>query len=197
MSIFVPELPFQPELDKKQGYLEVQKNVEKLRKVVKEIAANPSNPWVTGDTKISSQPATHVDPLGGTWYLADGSAIPGGETGLIAQLGANFPDARGRSLVMKGTHVDVDAIGDNDGIALANRRPKHNTTLSDPGHIHNITSVFDQTSGGGSLQRGLTGDPGTNQTQSASTGITAQAAGASGGADQPAFIVPGNLFYHS
>lgn len=37
----------------------------------------------------------------------------------------NLPDFRGRSLVAEGTHADVDSMGDSEGAALANRRPKH------------------------------------------------------------------------
>ena len=48
----------------------------------------------------------------------------------------NVPDLRGRVVVGKGSHVDVDALGDNDGSALANRRPKHQHTVYDPGHSH-------------------------------------------------------------
>lgn len=35
------------------------------------------------------------------------------------------PDLRGRMPVMLGTHADVDAIGDSDGLAVGARRPKH------------------------------------------------------------------------
>lgn len=53
------------------------------------------------------------------------------------------PDLRGRVAVGKGTHADVDALTDNDGITpanVANRSPKHThtatTTITDPGHLH-------------------------------------------------------------
>lgn len=59
--------------------------------------------------------------------------------------GSNFnvPDLRGRVLVGKGTHVDVDALGDNDGSSLANRRPKHQHTLYDPTHKHDAYGTID------------------------------------------------------
>jgi len=38
------------------------------------------------------------------------------------------PDVRGRLLVCKGTHADVNALGGNDGSVVANRTPKHNST---------------------------------------------------------------------
>lgn len=146
---------------------------------------------MTGDYKMSAQNADHNDSLGGTWYICDGRASP--DAALTALVGATLPDARGRVLVAKGTHADVNAIGDNDGIAtVANRRPKHNTTLNDPGHIH-----------GGGTDAGLWFPSGSStahaelgNTDSAVTGITAQAAGAGGPNDQPAYIVPGNLFIY-
>lgn len=152
---------------------------------------------VVGDFKLSAQTANHSDPAGGTWYLADGSAIPVGEVALIALLGANLPDVRGRSPWARGTHADVDVIGDNDGLPVANRRPKHNTTLTDPGHGHSANVG----GSGSSEQRFMaTGENSpavyASTILAAATGITAQAAGGSGGADQPAFLVAGNPFYY-
>lgn len=37
----------------------------------------------------------------------------------------NLPDLRGRMPVGLGTHSTVDALGENDGAAVANRRPAH------------------------------------------------------------------------
>jgi microcystin-dependent protein len=37
----------------------------------------------------------------------------------------NLPDARGRIAVAEGEHADVDSMGDSDGAAIADRRPKH------------------------------------------------------------------------
>jgi hypothetical protein len=46
-------------------------------------------------------------------------------------------------LVGKGTHVDVDALGDNDGSSVANRRPKHQHTIYDPTHKHDAYGTID------------------------------------------------------
>lgn len=54
----------------------------------------------------------------------------------------NVPDLRGRVAVGKGTHADVDALNDNDGLAIASRRAKHKHTVNDPGHVHNATNVY-------------------------------------------------------
>jgi len=63
----------------------------------------------------------------------------------------NLPDLQGRSAVSVAPtgHVDVNAIGKNEGITLANRRPRHNhtngvtashnMTLPDHSHGHNFS----------------------------------------------------------
>jgi hypothetical protein len=161
-------------------------------------AAGGGSPWVTGDTKISARVATHADPLGGTWYLADGSAVPPANTTLVSLLGANFPDARGRALVMQGTHADVNAPGKNEGIAtVANRRPKHQTSKTDPGHAHQ-TYGSRGSGGNNSLDYGITyTGPDSQMILAATTGISVGSGVATDPVDQPAFVVAGNLFYHS
>jgi hypothetical protein len=92
-------------------------------------------------------------PVG--WVLYDGTNLPG-STGIYADLYAHLgnsltkPDTRGRHTVGLGSHADVNSIGLNDGVALANRTPKHNSsvggltlpahshTVSDPGHSHSM-----------------------------------------------------------
>ncbi len=153
--------------------------------------------WQTGDYKISAQAATHSDPTGGTWYLCDGSATVG--AALIAAVGATLPDARGRDLVMKGAHADVNAIGNSDGVTLASRRPKHKTSVTDPGHAHNVHGRGP--SGSGAVNYGAYG---TNDkywidepTATMATGITAGPQTGAEPIDTPAYVVPGNLFVHS
>lgn len=136
----------------------------------------------TGDYKISAQTVDHADPTGGMWLLCDGTAISGTYTALIAMVGANTPDARGRDLVMKGTHVDVDAIGDSDGLAVGSRRPKHKHSLK----------MSNGGAGGGTYP--------SNNSQDGSTPTITSSVGPQTGAeptDSPAYIVPGNLFIHT
>jgi microcystin-dependent protein len=57
----------------------------------------------------------------------------------------NLPDMRGRvptGFAASGGHSDVATLGLNDGVALASRRPKHNSTngLTLPNHAHSISS---------------------------------------------------------
>ena len=49
----------------------------------------------------------------------------------------NVPDLRGRVAVGKGTHEDVNALNDNDGAAVENRRPKHAHSGSATSSPHN------------------------------------------------------------
>ena len=81
----------------------------------------------------------------------------------------NMPDLRGRFAVMKGSHADVDTLGDNDGVGLTARRPKHQHThnLTLPDHVHgngaaaptNSTVAGSQ---GAVLAQGNTGNPTTH-----------------------------------
>lgn len=51
----------------------------------------------------------------------------------------NLPDLRGRAMVCiagTGGHSDVTTLGNNDGVALASRRPKHAHTFSNASHTH-------------------------------------------------------------
>lgn len=84
-----------------------------------------------GDLKASLQVADHAG-----WLLADGrSVLRTDYPDLFALIGTTFgaadgthftlPDYRGRGIVGKGTHADVDALTDNDGLAVASRTPKH------------------------------------------------------------------------
>ena len=81
------------------------------------------------------------------WLLCDGTVVvratyaalfavigtaynTGGEAGTDFRL----PDLRGRATVGKGTHADVDALGDSDGNAVASRTPNHSHTMPAHGH---------------------------------------------------------------
>jgi len=94
---------------------------------------------------------TSAAPAG--WQICDGSAISRTTYAtLFALIGTlygpgdgsttfNVPDLRGRSIVgfaASGGHADVSTLGNNDGVALVNRRPKHAHTvaLTLPDHTH-------------------------------------------------------------
>lgn len=95
-------------------------------------------------------PPGTLAPYAGTtapdgWALCDGTEAPADATGVIAALAGNpygtgangrplLPDMRGRIAVSKGTHVDVDTLGENEGLSLNSRRPSHDHQL--PNHTH-------------------------------------------------------------
>lgn len=93
------------------------------------------------------------------WFMCDGSAVSRSTySSLFSIIGTyygggngtttfNLPDMKGRMPVgyaIAGGHSDVSKIGNNDGLAVANRRPSHNHThsvsqtnnLSLPAHSH-------------------------------------------------------------
>lgn len=99
----------------------------------------------------STLPAGIIVPYGGTsapatWLLCDGALVSRTTYAtLYAAVGTSYgvgdgsttfglPDLRGRLVVGKGSHVDVDTLGDNDGVAEASRRPKHSHTVNSHGH---------------------------------------------------------------
>lgn len=105
-----------------------------------EIPIGVGQRWEAGDYKYSLQSANHGVLGGGlySWLYADNAELGVGYTGLIALLTAagnpfgigpngrpRLPDFRGRTPVALGTHPDVNALGDSDGEAVANRSPKH------------------------------------------------------------------------
>lgn len=104
--------------------------------------------WDVGDIKgVAYNVTAGSEPSG--WLLCDGRAVT--RTGLNAALFAkiqtahgagdgsttfNLPDYRGRTLVGKGTHAEVDTIGETDGLAVGSRTPRHIHTV-DP-HSHTV-----------------------------------------------------------
>ena len=112
-------------------------------------------------------PVGSISPYAGAsaptgWLLCDGTAISGSYTELIALVGANTPDMRGRFLYGKtaaGTGSTLLGTGGSTTIAEANLPShahtlashthtinhdheaggshSHTITISDPGHVHN------------------------------------------------------------
>lgn len=115
-----------------------------------------------GAAGMLSMTAASTAPTG--WLLCDGSAVSRTTyAALFAAIGTsygtgdgsttfNLPDLRGRAPYGKGSHTDADALGDNDGVALGSRTPKHTLTTSEiPSHTHamNMTQGLNVAGGGG------------------------------------------------
>ena len=106
-----------------------------------------------------------------------------------------LPDLRGRIPVgyaASGGHTDVSTLGNNDGVAAAYRRAKHNHTVTDPGHAHtqHVNTAYANTVAKSFASTNLTEGGGTasNSTVSATTGITV-GVGGTAATDAPAYIV--------
>lgn len=156
------------------------------------------NAAATADSALAAAgaPTGAIMDYGGSsapsgWVLCNGSAISRTTfSALFAVIGTtygagdgsttfNVPDLRGRVSVGLGSHADVNALGDNDGSALADRRPKHKHTVNesnhthsvnDPGHVHNIDRA-PATGAQNAYARGSTPD-GFHASLSATTGIS-------------------------
>lgn len=125
------------------------------------------------------------------WLLCDGSAVSRttystlhallkdvGGVGVYAYGSGdgsttfNLPDFRGRTPVGKGTHTEVDALAESDGLAVGTRTPKHNSAVNDPGHSHAYARDVQSLTPGGTAF--TTNNPVTHDyaTDSSLTGIT-------------------------
>lgn len=162
---------------------------------VKWAAASAGSPAAT----IAAYAASAA-PTG--WLMCDGAAVSRTTyAALFALIGTtygagdgsttfNLPDLQGRVPVGKGTHVNVDALGENDGSTLANRQPKHRHTVTDPGHTHTYSRGINAGGlYGDGVNAGVHHSSDTPNTGSSTTGITIATAGASAPLDTPAYIV--------
>jgi microcystin-dependent protein len=71
--------------------------------------------WIIADGRLLNRTtyALLFTAIGTAYGVGDGSTTFG------------IPDTRGRVLVGLGTHADVNALGDNEGAAVADRAPSH------------------------------------------------------------------------
>lgn len=130
-------------------------------------------------------------------YLALWQAI-GLTWGGTGQSSFALPDLRGRVIAGQGTNADVNTIGENDGVAVANRSPRHNTTnnLTLPNHIHSHTltlpnhahSITDP----GHTHDLVTGAGTSSSSRASKTGDTTGAVQANGAASKTTGITIGN-----
>lgn len=96
----------------------------------------------------------------------------------------NLPDLRGRVSVGLGTNTAVDTLGENDGVAVANRRgTKHRHTP----HSHN--SDNGQSTGGGGSDPVYNADGTNNSQQVATTSVDGGSGTATDPLDGGAFLV--------
>lgn len=141
---------------------EVNANFERIRQVLEDTGLTDENiaaAAAIAGSKVLAVPSGLLAPYVGSsaptgWLLCDGTAVSRTTyAALFAIIGTaygvgdgsttfNLPDLRGRVPVGKGTHADVDTLGESDGVSEASRTPK--TTLSTgqmPSHSHSMTAA--------------------------------------------------------
>lgn len=138
---------------------------------------------------------------GASYTTASQTALHGVIGYAFGGSGANFnvPDMRGRTAYGKGTHADVDTLGESDGLAQSSRSPKHSHSIAGDGthshymwHTHSGFTDFSSTYGvyglgqsqvSGGHKHGFTTDSGTrNYTDDSGSHSHGGGTGSAGGA---------------
>lgn len=120
--------------------------------------------FAAGDVKFTEAAVSAgAEPSG--WLVPDGREVSRSAfSALYAALGGggsphgqgdgsttfNLPDHRGRSLVVKGPHATVSAVGQNESVAAAGRSPLHGHFIDHThnfSHYHNASALFLNSSG--------------------------------------------------
>jgi microcystin-dependent protein len=146
------------------------------------------------------------------WLICDGSAISRTTYSLLFAVIStaygsgdgsttfNLPDLRGRVAVGyagSGGHIDVSALGNNDGQATANRRPKHRTsnnlsasiTYSGPTSSGQATTATDGSTG----RIVVSGNGGSSAGLGVSLGGSIGTNNANDAPDTPSYIVVNHI----
>lgn len=137
------------------------------------------------------------------WLLCDGSAVSRGTYSLLfTAIGTaygsgdgsstfNIPDLRGRIPVGKGTHTDVDALGEHDGVTtVGDRRPKHKHTVNDPGHSHTQSATSGTFGSGGASGAASSSNPTSTNTTGVTVGPQTNVS-----TDAPSYLVLNYIIY--
>lgn len=126
---------------------------------------------------IGTAPTPPTPTPAGVIVLWSGSigSIP---AGWVLCNGSNgTPDLRNRFVVGAGSTYAVDATGGSKDAIVVSHTHTATTTITDPGHTHNITSSMIGDSGGTGEFTGVNGSPGgtirSDRVLSKTTGITA------------------------
>lgn len=173
------------------------------------VSDNPGSNRVDVTIASSSPPAIPtgaMHPYAGAsapsgYLLCDGSAVSRTTyAALFAAIGSaygagdgsttfNVPDTRGRALFGKGTHADVSTLGNADSVAVANRRPKHNHTVTDPGHNHDPSDAITKSTIGVKSLSTTTGSLDNATMGMATTGISVGVGGTAAVDSAPYVVV--------
>lgn len=132
-------LPYTPRREDPYGHMVVHKNLEYLANVLNGLRAlffvGLAIPFFDEPPDVTSSSLFVVQDY---FYFCNGAAASrsGDGADLFNKIGTkygtgdgsttfNVPDTRGRGLWCKGTHGDVNNVGDSDNAAIGNRSPSH------------------------------------------------------------------------
>lgn len=125
------------------------------------------------------------------WLKCDGTAIPAGKTALIALVGANTPDGRGRLLIGAGTFAAV--LATDSTATEASRTPRHHHQQTD--HTHGLSTGGTDNPGGHSHLAGTIGTTTTGSSHNHDAGSLAAGSTsdrAAGGLGRATTAISGN-----
>lgn len=130
-------------------------------------------------------PVGTIAAYGGTsaptgWLLCDGASISASYTELIAQVGSTTPNLKGKVIVgLDSAQTEFDTRFETGGAktvtltAAQSGLPAHGHNISDPGHVHSVTTK--ESAGGLGTEfvaEALYGSDSAQNTASNTTGIT-------------------------
>jgi len=169
------------------------------------IGYTPTTAKISASGGVSSAPSVPIgaviawlaNSVPAQYLICDGSAISRTTySDLFAVIGTtygvgdgsttfNIPDLRARVIVGKGTNAANNTLGQNDGIAIANRRQQHRHTVNEgSGHQHGANGG---NGAGGGLIQVVSNVGGSGTTALATTGLSVGAA--TDTLDTPSYMV--------
>src|SRR5215813_9876542 len=123
------QLPYPSQVDTANVPVDLKKLCDRLETVLSQCGATGDIVWSVLATRAGAVPCdgalydSVADPTFAALFAAIGTTYGGTGASSFA-----VPDVRGRMLVCKGTHADVNAAGKNDGLAVTARTPRHGHT---------------------------------------------------------------------
>jgi len=120
------QLPYPAQVDTANVPADLKRLCDRLEVLLSQVGATGDLVWSVLASRPGAVPCDGAlyNSLTDTSFAALFSAI-GTTYGGTGASSFAVPDVRGRLLVCRGTHADVDVAGDSDGLAVASRTPRH------------------------------------------------------------------------
>ena len=123
------QLPYPAQVDIANVPVDLKKLCDRLEVVLGQVGATGDLVWSVLASRPGAVPCDGAlyDSVADTSFAALYAAI-GTTYGGTGASSFAVPDVRGRLLVCRGSHADVNAAGKNDNLAVASRTPRHGHT---------------------------------------------------------------------